>query len=385
MDLTDAYHHVGIHPDDRHFFTFALDIGGGEVQYISCSALNFGWSWSPYVFTAVMRPVVTYLRAPGAGARPQFGELRPAPTERGVRALPWLDDFLFLSDGDEDEARRQRDSTWRTFSDLGLQRAVGKGQADPTQFIGEHLGYGVDTVRGLFLLTPQRVRRLCAGAADLVCRAARHQGRVHAKRLASFVGLAQASSLAIPLARAWLRSLHDDLASRRSWRGEVRLSRQSFSDLRQWMRLRSSRHVGRSIWREPETRTLHADAGPYGWGAQLDHSRAEVPAAGFWQPWEAAIHITWRELRAVRLAVEFWCEQLRGHSVLLHEDNAAVVAILTTLTSRSALLMREVRALLAVLDQFDVQLRAVWIASAANAVADHFSRLARPLDYSPES
>ena len=205
---------------------------------------------------------------------------------------------------------------------------------------------------------------------------------MHARRLASFIGLAQSSSLAIPLARAWLRSLHDDLSTRCGWGGRVRLCRQSLSDLRQWMRLRDSRFVGRSIWRAPETRVLHCDAGPYGWGAQLDHGRSEVPAAGFWQPWEAAIHITWRELRTVRHAVSLWCEQLRGRHVLLHEDNSAVVAILTSLTSRSALLMREVRALLAVLDLFDVELRAVWIASAANFVADHFSRLARPLDYS---
>jgi hypothetical protein len=93
------------------------------------------------------------------------------------------------------------------------------------------------------------------------------------------------------------------------------------------------------------------------------------------------MHITWRELRAVRLFVEWYLEALRGRRLLLFEDNQAVVAILTNLTSRSPALMRELRKLVYVLDVNDISVRAVYIRSAENKVADFYSRLARPRDY----
>ena len=46
-----------------------------------------------------------------------------------------------------------------------------KGQADPRQQLDDHLGYGVDSARGLFLLTARREASLAAQATDLICRA----------------------------------------------------------------------------------------------------------------------------------------------------------------------------------------------------------------------
>ena len=160
----------------------------------------------------------------------------------------------------------------------------------------------------------------------------------------------------------------------------MRLGRQAMADLREFTRLRSSPHVGRDIWLRPDSAVGYVDAGPRGWGGVLSRP-PYPPAAGFWTAAEAEQHITWRELRAVRLFVEWYVDALRGRRLLLFEDNQAVVAIVTSLTSRSPELMAELRALLEVLDVNDVALRAWYIRSAENVVADHFSRIARPRDY----
>ena len=386
-DIADAYHHVGMFPGDQRYFTFALETDSG-VEYFSASALSFGWTRSPWYFTQVMKPVVAYLRTQASrGSATAYGQ-RAVSQRRAhpLRILPWLDDFAFFVQGSRAEATGARDFAFDTLAWLGILRNVRKGQAEPSHFLEDHLGYGIDTARGLFLLTARREAKLRLGASALLRRASSHRRLVRARELASFAGLAQSSALAVPLARCWLRSLYDDLSAQGGWSGCVRLSRQTLIDLRLWCSLRHSRHVGRSIWLRPDHVSGSIDAGPLGWGGQLGESTADVsrvalPAHGFWSAAEAALHITWRELRAVRLFVEWYVHRLRGRRLLLFEDNQAVVAILTTLTTRSPLLMRELRLLLEVLDFDDISLRAVYIRSAENRVADYYSRLARPRDY----
>jgi hypothetical protein len=79
IDLSDAYHHLGIHEDDQQYFTFALETDKG-TEYFSCSALNFGWCMSPWYFTMLMKPVVGFLRSPElAGRRPAHVKRRRRP------------------------------------------------------------------------------------------------------------------------------------------------------------------------------------------------------------------------------------------------------------------------------------------------------------------
>ncbi len=185
----------------------------------------------------------------------------------------------------------------------------------------------------------------------------------------------------MPLARFYTRSLHDCLMLRRSWAGTVRLSRQALADLRWWRALGDPRHVRRAIWTPPTSATLHCDASDTGWGGVLDHARRLSPALGFWSPAEHSLHITHKELRAVRLTVAHFLPHLSGRHVRLHEDNTAVVSVLTHLTSRSPSLMHELRRLWYTLEAHDIRLAPTWIATAQNRLADAASRLAFPCDY----
>ena len=192
------------------------------------------------------------------------------------------------------------------------------------------------------------------------------------------------------MARTWLRSIYDDISSISGWSGRVRLSKQSIADLREWAAIRTSPHVGRAVWRRPETAVLSTDASDRGWGAQLGGhpsvlgSSRTPPAHSFWTAWEYQQHITFKELRAVRRACQKWAPRLSGRRTTAWIDNQAVVAILTNLVSKSALLMREVRLLIQVLDWWDIALRPRYIRSSANVAADLMSRLAAAGDYRVE-
>ena len=91
-----------------------------------------------------------------------------------------------------------------------------------------------------------------------------------------------------------------------------------------------------------------------------------TPARGFWRPHQLVHHITLLELKAVRLTMEMFLDELRGHRVRLYEDNQAVMHILNNVTTRSSAIMAELRKLWRLLDENDIDLRAEYIRSAAN-------------------
>lgn len=382
LDITDGFYAVSVHPADRKYLTVHLD-GVGLVQF---AALPMGLSASPWVFTKVMRSFVQACRAPLAGgAAPPPGferlhELFPDVMAKGLRVLPYVDDFLFLCRTRE-EALRGREYVAALMETLGLQRQPAKGCWEPTQVLQPHLGLGIDTAEGRFFVPPERLAKLESLASALLGRASRDRGLVPKRLLASFCGTAQSLYLALPPARFMLRSLHEALNSAPGWSGSVRLTSAAKTDLR-WFMAVPQRWTGRALFRSPETATLHCDAASGAWGGVLN---SRLPARGSFRPHQLPEHITSKELRAVLYSVETFLPHLRGRRVRLWEDNQAVVAMLTSWTSRNPLLMGLIRRLWWLLDTHDISLHPVYIRSAANVWADALSRQVDPADWSLSS
>jgi hypothetical protein len=372
-DLQDGYHHLSIHPSARKYFTFLVN---GE--YLQCAALPFGWNNSPAIFTKLLRPVVQFLRSPPPtpGTAPSASLL--AAARRGIRVLPYLDDFLALFRSRE-EATVGVPRIRQLLETLGLRTHPRKCHWEPTQRL-VHLGLEVDTVEGVFRVTPSRQRKLSTLAVSLRAISARSSRRVPAKTLAKFCGLAQSCTLALPVARLYLRALYDSLELRVTWGSTVPLSRQALRDLSWWASdLSTELAKGGLIWLRSETATLHCDSSSTAWGGVLN---GRMPVRGSWADSQIPWHITLKELVAVRLTVTHFLQELTGRRVLLFEDNQAVVAALTTLTSQSPAMMAELRALWLLLHSASIDLRAVYIRSAANVWADDLSRRIDPWDYS---
>ena len=65
FDLKSGYHHVEIFPDFRKYFAFAWDFGDGVLKYFQFAVLPFGLSSAPYLFTKLLKPVLTSWRCKG--------------------------------------------------------------------------------------------------------------------------------------------------------------------------------------------------------------------------------------------------------------------------------------------------------------------------------
>ena len=381
LDLQDGFYAVPVRPADRKYLT--LQISG--VGYVQFAALPMGLACSPYAYCKTMKVFTAAVRSPSAllppspfprsdAQRPprRLEDLLPRFREvmrSGVRCLPYVDDYLFLFSSRE-AALAGRAYIEALLSMLGLARNPKKGCWEPTQRLEQHLGLGVDSHQGVFFIPPAKKAQLEEFALAILKRAGRSRGLVPKRLLAAFVGKAQALHLALPPARFMLRSLHLALNSATGWDTQVRLCTASRTDL-QWFCSIPTKWDGRALFRSPETAVLHCDASTRAWGGVLNSLLA---ARGSWSASQFLEHITSKELRAVFFTVQCFLPQLRGRTVLLHEDNQAVVAILTSWTSKSPLLMKILRKLWWMLDVNNVSLQVVYIRTAANVWADALSR-----------
>jgi len=412
LDLEDGFYCVPVHPADRQFLTVHLE-GFGLLQF---AALPMGLTTSPFAFTKVMRTFVQALRAPMAVSPTPLAQRTPppppppaspppyrpphlrgpasAPTapaaprvlldlvprfgalmKTGLRLLPYMDDFLFLCRSLA-EALEARNYVEAILDLLGLRRNVKKGFWEPVQEL-KHLGLGVDSAKGQFFVTPDRLLRLREFATTLLGRASRCQGLVPRRQLAAFAGLAQSLYLALPAAQHFLRTIHNVISSERSWQAHVRLSSSARTDL-QWFADLAARWNGRDIWRAPTTATLHCDASTLAWGGVLNMTKQ---ARGFWQADQQNEHITLLELRSVLYTIQTFRRELEGHTVQLWEDNQAVVAVLKSWTTKSPDMMRVLRKLWLLNDSLNITLVPRYIRSADNVQADELSRRHDPGDW----
>ena len=59
----------------------------------------------------------------------------------------------------------------------------------------------------------------------------------------------------------------------------------------------------------------------------------------------------------MRCAIKSFLPEPKGRRLLLHEDNQSVVGVLTHLTSRSPVMMSEVKMLFLLTDENDIRIR----------------------------
>lgn len=386
LDVSGAFWHIPLHIETAHYlsFHFALpefvtDLDGSrravplqpgaywvqppqgpryQVVERTCRATPFGFTNSPYLWTKVIKVLAKAMRS------------------AGIRCLWFVDDAL-LALPSRAAAFVARSIVEDMFLRSGLSKAPDKGVWIPTQCLPDHLGFEISTAgpHGSLKVPVRRCLDLSRSAKDLLCRAGRDTRFVPSDLLRTFIGKAASIVAACSQARFRLRSLHDVAEL---WSARSRLDRAATRDLQWWLDFAyASPANGLPLWPAPPTRAIFTDASStLGYGAVLKAPfAARKNFGGWWSLTERQqYHITFKELLAVRKGIEAFAPDLRGRVVRLWEDNQAVVHIIRNKTSRSPLLMAELRLLLQLLDDLHIRLEPRYIRSELNP-ADEFSRL----------
>ena len=154
LDLKDAYLSVPIHPSSQKYLQFSWE--GQSWQF---RALPFGLSSAPYVFTKLLKPVVSTLR------------------KLGIRIILYLDDMLIMSRSKE-ETRRNLATTVELLIALGFIVNLKKSVLSPVQEL-EFLGFILNSHRMTIALPFQKLHSLGKMARQI-----RNQGKTTVQDLA---------------------------------------------------------------------------------------------------------------------------------------------------------------------------------------------------------
>jgi hypothetical protein len=135
VDLKSGYHHVDIFQDHWQFLGFQW-----RGRYYVFTQLPFGLAPACYVFTKLMRQIVKLWRS------------------RGIRLIPYIDDFLFACKDTAQFARVQA-AVLGDLAAAGLVISKEKCQLSCSHVV-KFLGFVIDTLFGQFRLTALQKRKL---------------------------------------------------------------------------------------------------------------------------------------------------------------------------------------------------------------------------------
>ena len=232
------------------------------------------------------------------------------------------------------------------------------------------LGIQIDTIQGTLALPKDKLVRLKALITSW-----RSRKCCKKRELLSLIGQLQHACRVVKSGRTFLRRMIDLSAVPRELDHWVRLNSAFHSDL-QWWHLFLEDWNGTalcsSVVQQPPVSTITSDAsGRWGCGAFTE--------VGEWFQfrWPASwadVHITAKELLPIVVACAVWGHKWRGVTVQCLCDNAAVVAIVRSGTSKDSLVMHLMRCLFFFTALHQLLLLPYHLPGRENTAADHLSR-----------
>ena len=351
FDLESAYRLIPVHPTDR----LLLGMKWGGSVYMD-GALPFGLRSAPKLFTAVADALLWIIGS------------------HGVReGIHYLDDFLILGRAGTEECSEGLERSLQLCKNLGVTVAPQKTEGPATTL--SFLVICLDTDEMIIKLPQEKLTRLRSLITEWKGR------RTCCKRdLLSLIGQLQHACKVVRAGRSFLRRMIDLSTVASKLHHRIRLSRGFQSDLHWWDTFLvrwNGVSMMRSLHRSTPVAIQTSDASG-GWGCGAFTNGGEWFQVTWPESW-SAIHITVKELVPIVVACAIWGQEWQGSSVRCRCDNAAVVAIVRSGSSKHPLAMHLLRCLSFFVAVFQLYLDTVHLPGRCNEAADALSRSNLPL------
>ena len=352
IDLTDAYLHVPIHRQSRKYLRFVH-----EDQVYHFSALPFGMSLSPLIFSKLMDVIAAFQR------------------QRAISVFPYLDDWL-IKNLIHNRLITQTKICIQTIQSLGFLPNLKKSDLFPAQKF-TFIGMEFLTQQNLVRVPADRVQNLILTIKKIM--SAKH---VSARTFLSLLGKLSAAADLVLLGRLHLRPLQMCLLS--VWKPHIlpldhpiSINGMIRSHLQWWINpIRFE--TGTSIHPPDPKFFLYTDASHYGWGAHLEPTTLSFH--GRWTENQSQLHINMLEMMAIRLALKQAKTFIHHSCIMISTDNTTVVSYINKQGgTHSPNLCVEVWKILNWCLEQDIVIRVRHIPGKFNILADRLSRLDKPI------
>ena len=345
VDLKDAYFHVAINRRFHRYLRF-----GWKKKLYQFLVLPFGLCLAPFVFTALTKPIVAFLRA------------------RGIRVVFYLDDILIIG-ATKEECETNLAFVLHLLQSLGFLVNWKKSSLIPSQLF-RFLGLEWDTRSGVIGLGEEKRLALHRRATAAL------QSAPTCHDLQVLLGHMTSSIPAVPLVRLRSRRLQLDLHAHYKTEDDrfhrVTLSHLAVEDLR-WILSLESRHCLAPMWAlriEDCDEEVSTDASEVGWGI---HFRGRLHR-GRWDA-DAPVHINAKELFTLLIFLRDFLPPSDCRALLWRTDSTTAIAYVRKEGGTiSPLLLDIASEILCLAHRRALRILPVYVPSEENLLADAASR-----------
>lgn len=348
FDLKQGYHHVDIFSEHQTYLGFSWVINGTERFFIF-TVLPFGLATAPYIFTKVMRPLVSFWHS------------------KGIKISVYLDDGA----GFENSYKKCKENSYFVKNSLyqaGFLENIEKSSWEPSKIL-TWLGFTLNCNNNSIQVTEDRISSIILLVQSLL-----NSCYTSSRNLARFIGKVISTKYILgDVVNLKTRALYKIIEGRSSW--DAKLNILNFDDA----------HKELLYWRdsiiklnyrvvkenEPFSVSVYSDASDKGIGAFIKDT--DYICHRNFTKLESNKSSTFRELIAVSYSIESFSFYLKNKSVVWHTDNYAITRIIPKGSNKEELQNTALQ-IYNICNQFNIKLRVVWIPRAFNNKADQMSR-----------
>lgn len=295
IDLKEAYLSIPIQPLYRKYLRFKFE--GVTYEF---TAMPYGLSIAPRVFSKIMKEVITFLRS------------------RGLESVIYLDDILCIGNNFSECNSNVRE-TLHLLECLGFTINYNKSNLQP-QKTCKFLGFLFNTEH-LILSLPIDKRN---NIAQLVSKFSRLP-RCTIREFSQLIGVLVAACPAVKYGWLYTKILERQkylflLNHDNSYEAKVYLPDSILEDLSWWSQnIYTTSCPMRTLGYE---KVIYTDASLTGWGAYCEGKRAN----GYWKEEERNLHINFLELMAVLFGLKSFAQYNNNCAILLRIDNTTAIS-----------------------------------------------------------
>ncbi|XP_066587653.1 uncharacterized protein [Prorops nasuta] len=344
IDLQDAYYSVPICEKSRKYLRFEF-----ERKTYQFTCLPNGQSSAPYIFTKILKPIVNYLRS------------------NGCFLVIYLDDILVIAK-DYVSCKINANLIIKILTDLGFIINWQKSNLIPSKR-RKFFGFIIDSVEYIVQIPDEKRERLKNLVSEFL-----KKKLCKIREFAKFIGCLIAACVAFEYGilhtKIFERVKTLALENKQDYEEIMRIPKCVREDLLWWKTAINS--SGNPIKTADFSMEIFSDASDSGWGAtnNLDS------VFGFWDDIQKSYSINYRELLAVKFALEKLGNNQTNAQILLRIDNTTAISYVNkmggTRYKKYNLLAREIWHWAEERHNF---LFASYISSRENYKADSLSRI----------